>query len=790
MHCEAWEPVGKCFDSCFIECIDFHGLSQIIASLTRDNLAEREAENGNLPWTQTEKDNALAKCGLGLPAWRAEKPMLGHALERRRWIRQKAMWILGYGFPQARAEGPRHHRHVPDDVRCVIVKNDFDEIMASMKESAPGPDGTALTKGAGRLVSLILFCVYRTCAGGWYCSCAFLSKEIIPNSSDCDDNGMIVPSPEALRPLTLCNCDCKILTTIICRGLHWCTMKCVHLSQRGFSSRQMTDNICEIGTAALTHVACAPRKSTILLTDFPATCYGVSRNWIFCVVDRTELPEFICRFLQRENNDSTTHVKFAGTTQGQFLMTKGVRHGCSASGFLFTRLSTQGLDGSGCDHSKEPWWFGFSAARSARVCWPHGASLVLSGLHDGAGTCLPHRAGLNLNHPKCFCVQYGSEGRESLLYWLVRHLSEFSRDAGCQICQITRAPWLEQMATVTVGQHTGKIHPERSENQCLYQEPGRAIVRHEDLCCVFFQLYRFHMRTWQSCSHSWGPCPSVYYCRTIQCYSHQLAKRWFGVWSWSWTVGIHPISLAARHRIAACSNTLNQGLEKIQAARTYDFARVLALSVSGERTFLLPPCLVALRMLSTVNVVWTKMANLMRPHKTRSRKLPQAYSVTYCTDKILLDQSPYGLPKCWDRSAVIELRTSCFHMKLASHPGHAVGTKISHWKKNKCVVLDVRMNPTLSPTTTNSLFWWRVDRLLLVWDLGWKKQSVEHGVLENQFFHSNCDRWLLYPRLTRLTWLNFFFVEYYSTFQNPMKKNRVKLWWQKMFLNWKKTCTI
>ena len=27
-------------------------------------------------------------------------------------------------------------------------------------------------------------------------------------------------SPDALRPLTLCNCDCKLLTSAICRGVH------------------------------------------------------------------------------------------------------------------------------------------------------------------------------------------------------------------------------------------------------------------------------------------------------------------------------------------------------------------------------------------------------------------------------------------------------------------------------------------------------------------------------------------------------------------------------------------
>ena len=32
----------------------------------------------------------------------------------------------------------------------------------------------------------------------------------LPKSSDVDNNGRIVRSPEASRPMTLCNCDCKI----------------------------------------------------------------------------------------------------------------------------------------------------------------------------------------------------------------------------------------------------------------------------------------------------------------------------------------------------------------------------------------------------------------------------------------------------------------------------------------------------------------------------------------------------------------------------------------------------
>ena len=151
--CEAWEPVGKWFDSISFECIDFHGLSQTIASLTRENLTEREAEMVNLPWTQTEKDTALAKCRLGLRAWRAKKPMLclhavtdedGHHLENEDESSRRLCdyWCTIF---QARAEGPRYHQYenilryvqkAPDDIRWVIDKNEFYELMVAIKESA------------------------------------------------------------------------------------------------------------------------------------------------------------------------------------------------------------------------------------------------------------------------------------------------------------------------------------------------------------------------------------------------------------------------------------------------------------------------------------------------------------------------------------------------------------------------------------------------------------------------------------------------------------------------------
>ena len=93
-----------------------------------------------------------------------------------------------------------------------------------------------------------------------------------PKTSHVDDNGRIIRSPDALRPLALCNFDCEVLTSAICRGLHWYTMRCIHPSPRCISSE----------TTALTHVAFAPQGSVVLLTDFAAAYYSINHFWTFC----------------------------------------------------------------------------------------------------------------------------------------------------------------------------------------------------------------------------------------------------------------------------------------------------------------------------------------------------------------------------------------------------------------------------------------------------------------------------------------------------------------------------
>ena len=137
----------------------------------------------------------------------------------------------------------------------------------------------------------------------------------------------------------------------------------------------------------------------------------------------------------------------------------------------------------------------------------------------------------------------------------------------------------------------------------------------------------------------------------------------------------------------------------------------LALSVTWEKEFLAPS--VARSTGDAFNIVCLldHDGKLMSPHKTRSKNVPT---------RLLRDRQ-----HTQDFAGPISLRASevlgsisCYHMKLASRasrPGLTVGcasfatdcarlTDFTLRVMNECVVLDVRMNPTPSPTTTNALF--------------------------------------------------------------------------------------
>ena len=192
----------------------------------------------------------------------------------------------------------------------------------------------------------------------------------------------------------------------------------------------MTDNIFEIEPTALAHVACTPQESGILLTDFAAAYSSVNHSWSLSVLEKTELPEIICRLLRSICNDSTTHEEFGRATRGQFLTARGVRQGCPASGFLFAMAFDPIFRClQEADIPRNPDGLDFLQPVQ---CAYAGDFAVAASSFRGLMTALAptfhsvdHIAGLNLNYRKCCWVQCGSEGRESLRHWLSENCEEF-----------------------------------------------------------------------------------------------------------------------------------------------------------------------------------------------------------------------------------------------------------------------------------------------------------------------------------------------------------------------------
>ena len=214
-----------------------------------------------------------------------------------------------------------------------------------------------------------------------------------------------------------------------CRGLHGCTMRCIHTSQRCISSTKMTDNIFEVEITALVRVVCAPQESGVLLTDFAAAYPIVNHSRIFPVLENTGCPAFLCRFLRSVHSDNITHVEFAFVERGQFLMARGVRQGCLASGFLVLQwLLTRSSDGSKSQISQgTPTTWSSYSLRNALTLMTSPLLHPLRGLM--IALALAFFRGLHrwphLNYRKCCWVQCGTEGRDSLRTWISENCDEF-----------------------------------------------------------------------------------------------------------------------------------------------------------------------------------------------------------------------------------------------------------------------------------------------------------------------------------------------------------------------------
>ena len=194
-----------------------------------------------------------------------------------------------------------------------------------------------------------------------------------------------------------------------CRGLEGYTMRCIHLRDESRASRW------RITSSRLKRLPSRMLRALhtewgILLTDFSAAYPSVNHCWIFQVLEKAKLPEFICRFLRRIYCDSTT----CGICRND---ERTISHGPGAGGEAVLRAAS-------CLH-----WRSIASSVGSRMrsfqgtllAWTSSSRfrvLMLTTLH----WLLRPFDGWWLN---CCWVQYGSESCQYLLGWMSTNCEEF-----------------------------------------------------------------------------------------------------------------------------------------------------------------------------------------------------------------------------------------------------------------------------------------------------------------------------------------------------------------------------
>ena len=199
-----------------------------------------------------------------------------------------------------------------------------------------------------------------------------------------------------------------------------------------------------------------------------------------------------------------------------------------------------------------------------------------------------HTAGLNLNYRKCCWVQYGNEERESLCHWISENCGEFRE------MQIVR----QAKYVGTMIGPDGHIHRWTAHRKNFIQ---RVLKINASTKSLVERLYDFKIYAISVLSFIGSVCAPDK--ATLKAENHALQCTTAGQYNTKPSnllgvgsvcglgpdlVGIHSISLAARYRVAACSTTLSQGLEKIQTARGHNSAPIFALSPVWQKEFPAP----------------------------------------------------------------------------------------------------------------------------------------------------------------------------------------------------------
>ena len=273
--------------------------------------------------------------------------------------------------------------------------------------------------------------------------------------------------------------------------------------------------------------------------------------------------------------------------------------------------------------------------------------LFMTALFSPAFKVVDQTAGLNLNHRKCCWVQYGRDRCQSLLDWLATNCEEFR-----EMKIIKYAKYVGTM----IGPE-GHIHCWTAPRKKSFSEPKKlhpprvswkdCVTLRYTLCLclgIIGSISAPDEATLKEeaqalqCTTA-GPCNAI---------PTDLLRVGSTCGLGPDILGIHTLSLAARHRTASNSVALANGMAKKQ------------------NNMILSHCCSQLRMKGQIleptrllYVAWILVANSTNLRKTKNNRLPQPCSATNCKSRTLPNQCLCAFPEFWGLSVALALHRFC-----------------------------------------------------------------------------------------------------------------------------------
>uniref|UniRef100_A0A3Q3ASU9 Reverse transcriptase domain-containing protein n=1 Tax=Kryptolebias marmoratus TaxID=37003 RepID=A0A3Q3ASU9_KRYMA len=227
---------------------------------------------------------------------------------------------------------------ISEDFKEVCDKNISMEeldgaIMCLKLDKSPGPDGLTANFYRHFWVYLREFILQ-------------VFKEILCNNSlpHSMKQGVItlIPKPgrdskvlDNYRPITLLNCDYKLLTYIYTNRLKTGLKDVISETQTGFMSKRSIHNNIRLVQDLLEYSDLVEDKGFILFLDFYKAFDMLEHQFLFKVLQMFGFGPNFCRIIECFYNGTTSSVALPHGTSPRFTINRGVKQGCNISPFLF-----------------------------------------------------------------------------------------------------------------------------------------------------------------------------------------------------------------------------------------------------------------------------------------------------------------------------------------------------------------------------------------------------------------------------------------------------------------------